>query len=665
MTGWPEKSPERGDLLLEIQQQMPQIPWTWGIQIIFRILPCPANHHDINLVAIYLTTLDYYNTCVPLYQASIIGNWEAAKVILDQHPMFVRFAITVNYETALHVACLAKETKRTKRFVEHLVKSMTAEDLELRDSSYNTAFCVAAKAGNIKMIQVMLRKNPNLLNIPGSNKMMPLFMSALFGKYETVKYLYACSGYDMASDFWTPKYRHWMLEKCMECDFFDVALKIMVMHPELAKNGSALGILAQKPDTVFDRRVQLIKLLTRIRNSIFRVMNIKVGLVEEESDALKLLRIIWNQITMMPKSQVDDILKGPRRSITRDGRTQYIYPSGILFVATEMGNTRFVIKLLQTHPHLILHRNDELHTIFHVAVMNRHCDIHNLLYEIGAQKDLILPLKDRDGNNMLHLLGKTSVKMRSKTFGASLLMQRELLWFKEIETMMQPATRQSRNNVGQTPYELFSEENKDLVVQGLKWMKDCMVVATLIVTVAFAVAFTVPGGYNQENGLPIFIHGISFLVFVIADAISLFCSSTSLLVFLSILTSRHGQHDFMYALPTKLMIGLGSLLISVAAMMITFSASFFVVYDHRLKWVPILIATFAAMPVIVFAILQIPLLVDMIRSMYDSEYLFKHNRHVLYKHELRFRMLSLVTGSHIGLCIFFNVLILECNDCCL
>ncbi|KAJ9553588.1 hypothetical protein OSB04_017633 [Centaurea solstitialis] len=592
---------------------MPQIPWTMEKQI----YP----------VEIYLSRADYYNICVPLYEASITGNWEAAKAILDQQPKLVGFAITETYETALHAASLAEETKRAERFVENLVNLMTVEELELQDSSYNTAFCIAAKAGNIKMIKVMLQKNPNLLNIRGSNKMMPLYMSALFGKYETTKYLYALSD-NMAGDFWTPKYRDWVLESCVECDFFDVALKVMEKHPQLASNGSALEILARKPDAIFDR-VQP-KLLIRIKNSIFRIMNLKVGLAEEDSDALKLLTIIWNEITMLSKVEIDNILRGPGVSISQDGRTQTIYPSRILFVAAEMGNTRFVIKLLQAHPHLIVSRDDELHTIFHVAVMNRQCDIHNLLYEIGAQKDLILPLRDKDGNNMLHLLGKTSVKMRSKTLGASLLMQRELLWFKEIETMMHPALRQSRNDAGQTPYELFSEENKDLVVQGLKWMKDCMVVATLIVTVAFAVAFTVPGGYDQERGIPVFIHGSSFLVFVIADAISLFCSSTSLLVFLSILTSRHGQHDFIYALPNKLMIGLLTLLISVVAMMITFSASFFVLYDNGLKWVPILIATFAAMPVFVFSLLQIPLLVDIFRSMYDSRYLFKRNGHMLY-----------------------------------
>ncbi|KAD2804963.1 hypothetical protein E3N88_38340 [Mikania micrantha] len=153
-------------------------------------------------------------------------------------------------------------------------------------------------------------------------------------------------------------------------------------------------------------------------------------------------------------------------------------------------------------------------------------------------------------------------------------------------------------------------------------MKDGMVVATLIVTVAFAVAFTVPGGYNQDHGSPIFIHNRTFLVFVIADAISLISSSTSLLVFLSVLTSQHDQCDFMYSLPRKLMIGLLTLFISVAALMVTFSASFFVLYHKGLKWVWILIAAFATIPVIVFALLQRHLLVDMFRSTYDSHYHF-------------------------------------------
>ncbi|XP_076945894.1 uncharacterized protein LOC143617124 [Bidens hawaiensis] len=216
-----------------------------------------------------------------------------------------------------------------------------------------------------------------------------------------------------------------------------------------------------------------------------------------------------------------------------------IESSRILLVAAEMGNTRFIAELLRTYPDLMLYENEDGLTLFHVAVMHRHQGIYNLLYKIGGSNHDICLSRDKSGNNMLHLVGKSSKEMAAKTSGASLLMQRELLWFKEVEKMMPPYMREARNNDGQTPYELFSKENEELLSRGLKWMRDCMVVATLIVTIAFAVAFTVPGGYHQENGIPVFIHDCTFLVFLIADAISLFTSSTSLLVFLSILTFIH------------------------------------------------------------------------------------------------------------------------------
>ncbi|XP_076893590.1 uncharacterized protein LOC143545625 [Bidens hawaiensis] len=200
---------------------------------------------------------------------------------------------------------------------------------------------------------------------------------------------------------------------------------------------------------------------------------------------------------------------------------------------------------------------------------------------------------------------------------------------------MPPYLRGKKNNEGYTPYELFSKENNRQVSEGLQWMKDCMVVATLIVTVAFAVTFTVPGGYNQDHGPPIFIHKRTFLVFVIADAISLFSASSSLLVFLSILTSGYEQLDFLFSLPRKLLAGLLSLFISVAAMMVTFSANFFVLYHQGLKWVPILIAAFATVPVIMFAVLQFHILVDMIRSTYDSRYLFNPKKRMLYTSKQR------------------------------
>ncbi|PWA74038.1 Ankyrin repeat-containing protein [Artemisia annua] len=567
----------------------------------------------------------YFGTCVPLYQASISGDWKAAREILDKRPELVRYAITEGNDTALHVAASAEETKLTKRFVRNLVNMMTLEDLEIQNKNDNTAFCLAATAGNIKMVEIMLEYNPRLLTIAGSKGMLPLYMSALQGRHNTVKYLYAAFD-KICSRFWTDENWGWMLLGCVECDFFDVALQIVKDHPELSSDRS-IGVLARKPDA-FKRAEKNL-----IRRIIHSIMSMRSAHEEEDTDALKLLKIIWGQtLRRREKSEIDRILNGPPHP-TDEG---ILYRFRILFVAAEMGNTRFVVELLRAYPDLIWEKNDDEHTIFHIAVMHRHQGIYNLLYEIGSRKDRITDIEDRDNNNMLHLLALTTVKMRSHTTGASLLMQRELLWFKEVEKMLPAHMRENKNVHDQSPYEIFSEKNADLVTRGLDWMKDCMVVATLIVTVAFAAAFTIPGAYDQTHGLPIFIHDRTFLVFVIADAFSLFSSSTSLLVFLSILTCRHGQRDFMYSLPSKLMLGLVTLFFSVAAMMVTFSASFFVLYRNGLRWVPIHIATFAALPVIIFAALQTPLLWDMFHSMYDSRYLFRPKKHILYNIGLKF-----------------------------
>lgn len=142
-----------------------------------------------------------------------------------------------------------------------------------------------------------------------------------------------------------------------------------------------------------------------------------------------------------------------------------------------------------------------------------------------------------------------------------------------------------KNKDGLTPYELFTKEHRELVAEGEGWMKatasQCMVVAALIATIVFAAAFTVTGGYDQTNGIPIFNSEAIFMVFVVADAIYLFSSASSILIFLSILTSRYAERDFLQSLPKKLMLGLATLFLSITTMAIAFSVSFFVLYYNQ------------------------------------------------------------------------------------
>ena len=130
----------------------------------------------------------------------------------------------------------------------------------------------------------------------------------------------------------------------------------------------------------------------------FSVIGLKAGPLEKEPKALQLLKIIWNDIAKRPKKEIDDIMRGQREQI--NGRMAY--PSRILFVAAELGNTKFVVELIRQYPDLIWKVNDNNQSIFHIAVKHRHEGIYNLLYEIGSMKDLVTPIRDIDGNKKLH-----------------------------------------------------------------------------------------------------------------------------------------------------------------------------------------------------------------------------------------------------------------------
>ena len=131
----------------------------------------------------------------------------------------------------------------------------------------------------------------------------------------------------------------------------------------------------------------------------------------------------------------------------------------------------------------------------------------------------------------------------------------------EVESIVPLSFRGRRNDMGLTPQELFTKDHEEMMSKGEKWMKDtassCTVVGALIVTIMFAAVFTVPGGNGQTDGFPIFLNKKLFMVFIVSDALSLFSSSTSVLMFLGILTSRYAEEDFLESLPRKMIIEIG------------------------------------------------------------------------------------------------------------
>ena len=188
--------------------------------------------------------------------------------------------------------------------------------------------------------------------------------------------------------------------------------------------------------------------------------------------------------------------------------------------------------------------------------------------------------------------------------------------------MVQPKCREEINEKNTTPSVLFTEEHKELVKDGERWMKSTaasgMVVGTLIAAVMFTTAFTVPGGNDEKTGLPIFLKYNEFLIFVASNALSMFFSSTSVLMFLVILSARFEEKDFYRSLPTKVIMGLSCLFLSIVTMMVAFGAAIYMTVHNRLAWVTVPMIVLIVIPIALSSVLQFPLLLHIIYHTYVS-----------------------------------------------
>ncbi|KAK4593413.1 hypothetical protein RGQ29_017501, partial [Quercus rubra] len=287
--------------------------------------------------------------------------------------------------------------------------------------------------------------------------------------------------------------------------------------------------------------------------------------------------------------------------------------------ATEEGIYEFVFEMVKAVPPLVWSHDAKSRNIFAVAVQYRRAKIFSLIYRLNI-KNALASSVDSTGNNLLHMAGMLAPSTSlDRIAGAALQMQRELQWFQEVERIVPAMVRGHSNKEGLTPRQLFTKSHEDMMSKGEKWMKDtassCTVVGALIATIMFAAVFTVPGGNDQTIGVPIFVNKKLFLVFIVSDALSLFSSSTSVLMFLGILTCRYAEEDFLESLPRKMIIGLSTLFFSIVTMMTTFSAALLLMLQEE-SWILKPIICFASIPVTLFVLMQFPLLVTMAISTY-------------------------------------------------
>ncbi|KAF5470250.1 hypothetical protein F2P56_010775 [Juglans regia] len=570
-----------------------------------------------------------------LLKAVQSGNWNATReLLMKDHPAALTARIMNTGGTVLHAAVNAEQ----EHIVEELVNMISENDLEMQNELGFTALHSTTIIGNRRMAECLIIKNKRLVSIRDYRKELPVSLAMAFDHRELARYLYSQTPLE---DLEAEEGCHGasLLNRCIYYGDLDMALKLMKRCPSLAfaKDHQSphvypLEVLAYNSTDAFELSGNYGMVFWKqwiYNHCIHDISEADLDrAADQEKNIESVLRAdLWRKLV----SRLLNLLGFKRLYETKLVRAQFRrllilmcqesqrnrYDLKIIMKAVvgaiKRGNFEFVCHIVKANPE-ILWRG-----MFHWVVLHRQHRIFSLIYSL-KQKNVVLNLIDESDNIILHMAGKVIENTAIDHIrGAALQMQREVQWFQEVERICPPSYKETLNKDGLTPEQLFTKDHQEMRKEGERWMKDtatsCTVVGALIITIMFAAAFTIPGGNNQDTGMPILVHDKLFTLFIVADSLSLFSSTTSVLMFLGILTSHYAEKDFLRSLPRKMIIGLFALFFSIASMMIAFSTALLLMLRGKYQIV-IPIIGLASIPVILFVVMQSRLLVEMFNSTY-------------------------------------------------
>ncbi|XP_031259321.1 uncharacterized protein LOC116117440 [Pistacia vera] len=363
---------------------------------------------------------------LPLYNAILEGDLLSVQQLCDEDKDALEARITVNWDTALHVAV---GTANANHIVEYLVNKMSMDQVSLKNKEGNTVLSVAAMAGNLQAANMIMRKDEHqsLIEVENNFDGIPLIEAARHGQKKMTESLMQFSKsyleYATATRF-EDNSGGYLLSLLIIAGFYDLALELLRRHKRL-------------------------------------------GIYVGES--------LLTEITRKPSA----FPSGRRRNIKL---RQYVN------VSKELGVCEIVKEIIKSFPDAIWFTNEKKHNIFHLTIINRQEKVFNLIFKISSHKHLLLMSRDVYGNNVLHFVGLLAPENQLNLIpGAALQMQHELQWFKEIENIVQPAYKVDKNFNGETPAMIFTEAHRELVKEGRDWMKvvanSCSLAAALIATI--------------------------------------------------------------------------------------------------------------------------------------------------------------------------------------
>ncbi|MED6144482.1 hypothetical protein PIB30_016150 [Stylosanthes scabra] len=287
-----------------------------------------------------------------------------------------------------------------------------------------------------------------------------------------------------------------------------------------------------------------------------------------------------------------------------------------LLLAASTGNVEIVEHIIEQHPDAINHVGEKELDVLQVAVMTRQLEVFEFLRNCCGTS-IMKKLAGRigqDGRTVLHYVAGMKYYKRRHEAGVVYELQEELLWFERVKEITPSYLEMHCNEENQTGKDVFETEHDGMLKSAQEWLKQtsqsCSAVGVLVATVVFAAIYQVPGG-TDNNGIPKLIGSSDFLFFTIMDVLALGSSLSSVVMFLSILSSPFDMWEFRSSLPRRLSLGFIMLFLALITTMMSFAATILLTVNASLRnktWSANLLYSVAFIPVTIFALMQFPLI---------------------------------------------------------
>ncbi|KAJ4806961.1 Ankyrin repeat protein family-like protein [Rhynchospora pubera] len=257
--------------------------------------------------------------------------------------------------------------------------------------------------------------------------------------------------------------------------------------------------------------------------------------------------------------------------------TQFLDATFPVHVAARRGNVKLVKHFLQEYPEYAKLLDSCGRNLFHMAAEQNHSKVFTELFaltkddssQINQMVQSMINARDYEGNTPLHLAAMkghksvmTAILYKLNYDRAALVPNRKGktafdLSYDQVWNISEIDRKQIEEHVEKTGWYFTREWFDDVMIPYENKLERTQVIglgSVLITTVAFAAAFTVPGGVNADDGAPVLGKRFMFRAFILANTFAFIQAFMSLFaVIYSALTDpedielQYAYHKFLSA----------------------------------------------------------------------------------------------------------------------